>query len=52
MEKGIKIGEERGLKKGEKNKAIEMAQKMKKAGEPPDKISNYTGLPKEEIQKL
>jgi DNA repair protein RadC len=47
-EEGLKEGEERGLKKGK----IEMAQKMKTAGETIEKISDYTGLPKKEIEKL
>jgi flagellar biosynthesis/type III secretory pathway protein FliH len=30
LEEGVMIGEERGLKKGEKKKALEMARMMKK----------------------
>ena len=37
---------------GEKNKAVEMAKTMKRDNEPVDKISKYTGLSKEEIEKL
>jgi hypothetical protein len=33
-------------------KAREMAKTMKKEGEPLEKISRYTGLSKEEIEKL
>jgi DNA repair protein RadC len=44
----LKIGEERGIKEGK----LEMAKEMIKAGEPIDKITKYTGLSKEEIEKL
>jgi hypothetical protein len=47
-EEGIKIG----VKEGSKDKAIEMAKVMKMEGEPVEKISKYTGLSKEEIEKL
>jgi hypothetical protein len=43
-----KIGEERG-RKAEK---IEMAKTMREEGESPEKISKYTGLSREEVEKL
>jgi DNA repair protein RadC len=55
-EEAIQLGMERGMKKGKeegkKEKAIEMAKKMKKKGEPVETISEYTGLSKEEIEKI
>jgi len=45
-------GREEGREEGEKNKAVEMAKRMKKENEPVDRISTYTGLSKEEIEKL
>lgn len=48
LEKGKQIG----LVEGEKKKALEMARAMKKNNEPVDKIIQYTGLSKEEIEKL
>jgi predicted transposase/invertase (TIGR01784 family) len=52
LEEGVMIGEERGLKKGEKKKALEMARIMKKEGEPVDRITRYTGLTPKEIENL
>lgn len=40
------------LKIGKKEEKIEIAKEMIKAGEPIDKITKYTGLSKEEIEKL
>jgi len=40
------------IEDGAKNKAVEMAKTMKKNNEPFEKISMYTGLSKEEIEKL
>jgi predicted transposase/invertase (TIGR01784 family) len=55
-EKGEKVGYEKGEKvgydKGREKKAREMAKTMKNEGEPIEKISRYTNLSKEEIQKL
>jgi len=51
-EEGIKIGVKQGVEEGGKKKAMEMAEVMKKEGEPVEKISKYTGLSKEEIEKL
>ncbi len=49
---GEERGEKRGLEKGRKETFKEMAKKMKMEGEPLEKISKYTGLSKEEIEKL
>jgi len=43
---------EEGREEGEKNKAVEMARRMKKESEPAEKISTYTGLSKKEIKDL
>jgi predicted transposase/invertase (TIGR01784 family) len=51
-EEGVKIGVKEGLEEGKKEKAVEMAKMMKMEGEPVGKISKYTGLSKEEIEKL
>jgi DNA repair protein RadC len=50
--KGLEKGIKKGLKEGEKKKAVEMAKMMKKESESVEKISKYTGLPQEEIEKL
>ncbi len=54
--KGIKKGEikgiEKGKKEGEKEKAIKIAKTMKQKGEPIEKIIEYTGLTKREIEKI
>lgn len=47
-EQGLREGKEQGLKEGKAMIAIE----MKKNGEPLDKIVRYTGLSREEIEKL
>jgi predicted transposase/invertase (TIGR01784 family) len=52
LEEGVMIGEERGLKKGEKKKALEMARMMKKKSYPVEEIAELTGLTPEEIEKL
>jgi hypothetical protein len=46
--KTLEEGKEIGIKEGKK----EMAKKMKKKGEPLEKISEYSGLSKEEIEDL
>ena len=43
---------EEGEKVGYDKKALEMAKAMKNEGEPIEKISRYTRLSKEEIEKL
>ncbi len=48
VEKGLEKGVEKGLKKGK----IAIASAMKNAGEPLDKIVNYTGLTIDEIKKI
>ena len=45
-------GIEEGMKKGEKNKTIEIAKKMKAKGMDENIIIEITGLTKEEIEKL
>jgi predicted transposase/invertase (TIGR01784 family) len=45
-------GEKVGIEKGEKKREIEMATAMKREGETIEKISKYTGLSREEIEKL
>ena len=52
MKLGEKKGRKEGLKEGEKRKAKKMAKKMKKEREPIEKIINYTGLSREEIEEL
>jgi len=56
FEEGEKIGFDKGEKvgfdKGKDEKAREVARTMKKEGEPIEKISMYTGLPREEIEAL
>jgi predicted transposase/invertase (TIGR01784 family) len=52
LEEGKKIGIDEGEKVGYDKKAREMAKTMKKEGEPIEKISRYTNLSKEEIEKL
>jgi predicted transposase/invertase (TIGR01784 family) len=52
LEKGEKVGLEKGEKIGFDKGIREMAKTMKKEGEPIEKISRYTGLSKQEIEKL
>jgi hypothetical protein len=40
------------FEEGKIKRNIEIAREMKKSGEPFDNISKYTGLSKEEIEKL
>ena len=49
---GLEEGKAEGLAEGEASKALEMAKAMKADNEPADKIAKYTGLSKEEIEKL
>jgi predicted transposase/invertase (TIGR01784 family) len=49
---GYKKGEKVGIDRGKDEKAREMAKTMKKEGEPIEKISRYTNLSKEEIERL
>ena len=51
-ERGEKKGIEKGKKEGLKEGKIGMAKKMKQKGEPIKKVTEYTGLSKEEIEKL
>jgi predicted transposase/invertase (TIGR01784 family) len=52
LEEGVMIGEERGLKKGEKKKALEMARLMKKKNYPVEEIAELTGLSPKDIENL
>ena len=47
-----KIGEERGIKRGENKKALEVARKMKKAGMPTVEIIEFTDLTIAEVEKV
>jgi predicted transposase/invertase (TIGR01784 family) len=49
---GMKIGEERGEKRGIKKKAIETAKNLLEMGIDVDKIAKATGIKKEEVEKL
>ncbi|MCQ2974904.1 MAG: Rpn family recombination-promoting nuclease/putative transposase [Bacteroidales bacterium] len=49
---GIEKGRRQGLEEGKYNQAIQMAKMMKSEGEPLEKIFKYTGLSKDEIEKL
>jgi len=52
FEEGEKVGYDKGYDKGKDENARQIAKVMKNKGEPLDKISNYTGLSPEEIDKL
>jgi predicted transposase/invertase (TIGR01784 family) len=52
FDKRKKEGLEEGYDKGKDEKTREMAKTMKNEGEPIEKISRYTNLSKEEIEKL
>ena len=41
-----------GIKEGEKKRALVMASKMLSEGEPHEKILNYTGITRKELDKL
>lgn len=51
-EAAAKWGEERGIKKGKKEKVLEIARSMKKDNYPIEAIMKITGLPKATIVKL
>lgn len=46
------FAEKQGIEQGARKQACETAQKMLKAGEPTEKIVEYTGLSMEEVKKL
>ncbi len=48
----IAEAEARGMEKGERLKAINIAREMKKDGAPKEQISKFTQLSIEEIEKL
>lgn len=52
LAEGEKIGEARGEASGRAAEKLDMARAMKDDKEPIAKIIKYTGLPKEEIEKL
>ncbi|MGI6783629.1 MAG: hypothetical protein ACOX5A_05320 [Aminivibrio sp.] len=41
-----------GIKEGERKKALFMTSKMLSEGEPHEKILNYTGITRKELEKL
>ena len=49
---GLQEGRAEGIQEGEQKKSIEVAAKMKAAGESAEKIQAFTGLSAEEIEKL
>jgi predicted transposase/invertase (TIGR01784 family) len=49
---GKEEGRKEGKVEGKKEQAIEIAKTMKKKGETVDTIAEYTGLSKEEIEKI
>ncbi|MBN2804946.1 MAG: hypothetical protein JXR91_17755, partial [Deltaproteobacteria bacterium] len=51
-DKGIEKGIEQGIEKGRESEKINFAIAMKKDGLTADTISKYTGLTKEQIEKL
>ena len=50
--KGIEIGEAKGIEIGEEKKALEMAKEMLADNEPIAKITKYTSLTHEQIEKM
>jgi predicted transposase/invertase (TIGR01784 family) len=52
IEKGMIIGFEKGFEKGLENKEIEVAKKMLIDKEPLEKIMRYSGLSKEQLNKI
>lgn len=50
--KGKTEGEEKGERNGAKKNSIEIARKMKAKNKPIDEIIEFTGITKEEIEKL
>ena len=52
IEQGIAIGTEQGIEQGERNKAIEVAKKLKTMKLDINQIIEATGLSKEEIESL
>ena len=52
LEQGLKQGFEQGIEQGEKNKTLELANKMKAQGLDSDTIHKITGISIDEINKL
>ena len=51
-ERIIEKSKKEGIKEGEKKRALVMAAKMLSEGEPREKILNYTGITRKELDKL
>ena len=51
-EQGLEQGLEQGRAEGELEAARKLARAMKADGEPVERISKYTGISSEEIEKL
>jgi predicted transposase/invertase (TIGR01784 family) len=49
---GEEIGRQEGQQIGQKEKAIEIARKMKEMGDPIERIHTITGLPTETIERM
>jgi len=52
MKEGIKEGMEKGMEEGMEKRTLEIARKMKKMGDPIEKIQTITGLSTETIEQL
>lgn len=52
IEKARKEGRKEGIKEGKKESMLVMAAKMLSEGEPWEKILNYTGITRKELDKL
>lgn len=52
LEEGREKGRQEGLEKGLEQAIIKIARQMLVEGEPIEKIVKYTGLPKDDIEKL
>jgi predicted transposase/invertase (TIGR01784 family) len=51
-ENGVEEGKKQGIEEGSKEKQLEMAKKMLNKNEPIEKIIEFTGLTKEEIENI
>ena len=52
LQEGIQRGRQEGMHQGEYRKACETAEKMLKDGLPTDIILKYTGLSREDLEKI
>jgi predicted transposase/invertase (TIGR01784 family) len=48
----MRLGKEKGMKKGMKERSLEMGKTIKKKGKTVETISEYTGISREEIEKI